>query len=487
MAERFVTPATAGRANYAGAVAKIAAGLGYRRLNDFQRHVARLQTERLEDGSWAYRTIAVTVPRQSGKTTIRGPVAIHRGLLKPGSKAWLTAQTREYARQTIVEDVQPRLARAPFAQIAAGGLRRSQGSEGIYLTNGSSWRVFAPAPDALHGTANEIVDIDEMWAIDELTGLALEQAAYPTFTTTGGQLCVISTAGTAARSGWLRRFVLTGRAAVAAGHRTGFAYVELGLPDNLRAEVEAGLRAKPHSTDWRHAVDLVIKDHPAHGSTLKPETIITAAEAMTVDDFLRAYCNLWTDASEQIIPPHLYAAARKSSVGELPARPAYGIAAGTDRADVAIAAAWRGVDGRAYAKLIHHQPGYTGALEAIRSHVPDPARAACASTGPVLELVDGNPAITRYSTHDYATACARLLSLIIDGALDLEASDPLDRAAAGAERRALDDAWAWGRRQSAVSVAALEAVTLALWHWDHRRRPAPAPAVVSAAGTETRS
>jgi hypothetical protein len=43
----------------------------------------------------------------------------------------------------------------------------------------------------------------------------------------------------------------------------------------------------------------------------------------------------------------------------------------------------------------------------------------------------------------------------------------LDDAAAAATRRPLGDAWAWGRRQSTVSLSPLTAATAARWAWLH--------------------
>ena len=52
-------------------------------------------------------------------------------------------------------------------------------------------------------------------------------------------------------------------------------------------------------------------------------------------------------------------------------------------------------------------------------------------------------------------------------AVAIRPNQALDNAAAAAARRALGDAWAWGRRQSAVSISTLTAATCALWAYDH--------------------
>jgi hypothetical protein len=70
---------------------------------------------------------------------------------------------------------------------------------------------------------------------------------------------------------------------------------------------------------------------------------------------------------------------------------------------------------------------------------------------------------------EYAAACLGLLEALIADPPNLRYRNhpALDAAANDATRRALGDAWAWGRRQSAGSLAALTAATVAVWGWDH--------------------
>jgi hypothetical protein len=182
----FATARTPGRRSDGRAIGVLAASMG-RPLAPWQQLVADVATERLDDGSWAYQVVVVTVPRQSGKTTLITPFASHRCLICPDALTWYTAQTRQDARDNFGEAVKL-LKRSPLRPPRTK-VRLSNGSEGVTYPGGATWRVFAPTPDALHGKANEQVTVDEAWAFDGVRGLALEQAILPTFTTDSWSSC----------------------------------------------------------------------------------------------------------------------------------------------------------------------------------------------------------------------------------------------------------------------------------------------------------
>lgn len=480
MVAKFVTPLTPGRLHYGAGVALFGRAQGTPFM-PWQHQYAALQTELNDAGDgWAYSVVVGSVPRQSGKTTTRGPVAQHRCELIPRARCWLTAQTRQDARDAIVEEAAPRFLAGAFGSRAR--LRRSAGSEGLYFDNGSFWRAFAPGVDALHGKANHLVDVDEPWAIDLPTGLALEQAIFPTFTTTGGQLGMIGTAGHAG-SVWFRGYIEAGRAAVAAGRRDTTAILEYGLPDDVVDDIRAGLMHEVGSREWLDAVWYVIRDHPAYGYTLKPATIVAAAEKMHPDEFLRAYGNCWTDGVETLFPRHLWQPVE--TIGHHP-RPGIGVAAGLDREDWAMAEAWRDHLGRPHWRIAHHAAGLAGAAALLVDRYRT-GRTGCASTGPVLEIVDAAETaatnrmiVSRIPDPDYCTASAQVLSAVLEGAAVIEQHDALDSAARSASRKRIGDRWRWERKAGGESVAALEAVTVALWLYDHQPPAYAEPDVYSA-------
>src|SRR5882757_3936768 len=90
---RFSTPRNPGHRTYGAAIAKVAAALGTP-LMPWQRHVVDVACEIDPEGLPVHRLVVVTVPRQSGKTTLWGPLALHRLLTVADASVWLTAQKR---------------------------------------------------------------------------------------------------------------------------------------------------------------------------------------------------------------------------------------------------------------------------------------------------------------------------------------------------------------------------------------------------------
>lgn len=490
MAVRYLTPPTPGRAHYASAVGSVARMLEVPPM-PWQEHVNRITTETLDDGSWAYTRVIITVPRQAGKTTTRGPLALHRCLTRRMARCWLTAQTRGDARDIIVDELGARFTRTPLNdKRRIGYLVQSQGREGLYFPNstGSAYRVFSPGEDALHGKANELVDVDEMWRFSALEGAALEQAIFPTFTTTGGQFIGVSTAGTSA-SEWLWSWVVAGRHAVETGRDSGLALVEYGLPDDLVPVVRDQLSDGPGSTGFDTAVQTLAEHNPAYGYTIKVPAIAAGVEAMLkdpaaggVDGALRAYGNVWTRTAVTLIPSAVITDTEEAATP--PPSAAVGIAAGIDRADTAVVAAWRDHTGRPYFATLEHTPGTVDGPERIAAHRRRPELMACVAAGPVLEVVDAAErrhkplTVTRVPLRDYGAACAQLLTLLLERIARHDGAPAfVDATQVAAKRNLGDGAWVWARTQSAGSVAALEAATVALWQYDHAPAPAPAPAV----------
>lgn len=497
----WATPATPGRASHGRRVAIIAQSMG-RPLAAWQRQVADVATEILPDGSWAYRIVVVTVQRQSGKTTLETPVACERCLTRPDALTWYTAQTRQDARDNFGEAVKL-LKRSPLKPPATK-VRLSNGSEGVTFPGGASWRVFAPTPEALHGKANERVTVDEAWAFDGVRGLALEQAILPTFTTTGGQLWIFSTAGTA-QSAWLLSYVEAGRAAVAAGRNEGIAFFEWGVHPDRQPAVEAGLTAGrdarraglPEPPEYFAALDDVLAAHPMghEGGTLEAGALKIAAAMMPPGEFLRAYGNGWTGVAERIIPAQ---AVEDTTAGSWP-RPAVPVGIGFDVAldgtGASIAAAWRDQpDGPLRFDVIDDRPGTSWVPARLADLQASKVAAAFAhpGAGPGVDVADEAARLGVTFTPDhglttasYAAACASFLRQLVDRrASHFGQASFLAAASAAAKRDLGDGGWAWSRRESAASIAPLTAATVAAWAFDHVDPPKPAPVVRSRAGRQ---
>jgi len=140
-----------------------------------------------------------------------------------------------------------------------------------------------------------------------------------------------------------------------------------------------------------------------------------------------------------------------------------------DRATAAIAAAGRRHDGLFHVEVTHHRRG-TGwlvpTLVALRDRW-NPVAVMADATGPAGSLMhrldDAGIVVDPVGASDHARACGQLLDLVDDEGLRHLGSGELLSSLKGATRRPLGDAWAWSRKNSAVDISPLVAVTLALW------------------------
>jgi hypothetical protein len=302
--------------------------------------------------------------------------------------------------------------------------------------------------------------VDECWAFDILRGQAVDQAVIPTQATRpNAQVWKVSTAGDAAALWWLGT-VEAGRAAVAGGRTDGVAYFEWSCPDDMDPTDPAS---------WPLY-------HPAYGRTIGESSMRAALEMLGPDEFARAYGNRWVSMVSRVIPLTAWrdAADPDSPIPEV-GRVALGFDVALDRADAAVVAAWRDPDGVARIEVAAYDVG-VGWLADRASELVDrwqPVGFGYDAAGPALDVADvlkrRGVAVEGYGAKDYAAACAGLLDGVTSTppTVRVRPHPALDVAAGGAARRSVADAWAWGRRQSGTSIAALTAATVALWAFDH--------------------
>jgi Phage terminase-like protein, large subunit len=143
---RYATTRDVSRPTIGPATARIAALLGYNLL-PWQRLVADVAGEvDPATGRMAYEMVLVTVPRQSGKSTLVRALGVQAALAE-GGRAWYSAQTRNDARDGWMDAVEA-VTRSPLAP--AVQVRLTNGSEALRVSStGGTFRVFAPTPGGL--------------------------------------------------------------------------------------------------------------------------------------------------------------------------------------------------------------------------------------------------------------------------------------------------------------------------------------------------
>lgn len=450
---RFATPRNPARATLGPRVAQIAAQLGTP-LMPWQQYVADVALEVDDEGYLIYDEVNLTVPRQSGKTTLLLSVMVQRALgFGQPQRITYTAQTRNAARQKWQDEHVKTLDRSRFRGLY--DVRLANGSESIQWQNGSMHGIDSTGATSGHGATLDLGVIDEAFAhvTDDV-----EQAMTPAMVTRrGSQLWVVSTAGNE-KSPYLWRKVRDGRKRLAEGTPSPVAYFEWSAPDDA-----------PYDDPevWRSCM-------PALGHTVSLQKIDRELRRVGVDLFRRAYLNQWIktpvldDGDDAwVIPADAWRALSvtdSSIVGE----PVFAFEVALDRSAASIGVCGAREDGCGQLELIDNRPGTAWVVPRLKElHDRWGGRVVADMGGPAGALQadcdrDGLT-VESVSSKQHAQACGLLYDDVRDGLVWHIANLTLDTALAGATKRPLGGAWAWDRRNPLIDVSPLTVVTLAYW------------------------
>lgn len=401
------------------AIAALSARLG-EPLIPWQREAADLigAVDPDDPRRWRYPLVVITVPRQSGKSTLLRAVHLNR-LLRPlpDGRAqkpihlWTTAQTGKAAAARF-KDLTDRLPALGLGDLIAQ--RRSQGTEALTLGN-VHLHPFAPTPSSLHGESSPFASVDEAWEFGEEDAAALLAAIVPTQQAwRGAQLIVISTAGTH-ESRWLWSLVKAGRESVT-DPTSRMAYVEY-CADPEYADDGDGDPLSPEALDF----------HPGlgHIDNVTAENLITIdyPRAGGLANIRRGYLNLWPsdmDAAGITRDLDAYDAALMPSAATT-GPPVVAVDVARDRSGAAIYAARRTPSGGIHVSLVESDAGaaWLKHHQALTDHPAwhDPA----GYTGEALRDLASHPA----TVADLAAATAAFLAKLGDGVLTLDAAPEL--------------------------------------------------------------
>jgi phage terminase large subunit-like protein len=251
----------------------VAAALGFG-LMPWQEDVLAVATELDEDGMLVYRQAGVTVPRQSGKSTMMLCLLLGYALSRPGMRIVYTAQTRLDARRMLLDEWWPRIQASKLAAVVK--VRRGYGTEALMFANGSRVSLVSSSAKAGHGDSVDAFILDEAWSQPDDR---LEQALRPAMITRPDpQLWIVSTAGTDI-SVYLRSKVADGRARAELGVTDTACYFEWSAADDADPSDAAV---------WATCM-------PALQFTASPAAVAADFELMAEAEFRRAYLNQWPE------------------------------------------------------------------------------------------------------------------------------------------------------------------------------------------------
>src|SRR5574342_799707 len=298
---RYATRRRPQRESFGHELAAVAEKLGLPFM-PWQRYVADVGCE-VDPGTGlpAYREVVVTVPRQSGKTTLYLSWQVNRCV----SRRWahpqrcaFTAQTGKDARDKWIDELFPLIRSSKLRSLVATKGRRLEinegmGNESVRFRTGSLIRLLSTASTTGHSKSLHQAVMDEVWHDSDNRR---EQGLRPAMITVNdAQLLVCSTAGTDA-SLVLNGKVKAGRAAALADVGSGVAYFEWSAPDGWDPEDEASYltfmpalcpappcRCAGPGESWRHTITSL--------EAIRAERETPAMKANDFAEFRRAYGN----------------------------------------------------------------------------------------------------------------------------------------------------------------------------------------------------
>ncbi len=443
----------------------------------WQQHVIDVALELDPDGSFAFDEVVLTVPRQSGKTTLVLAMAVHRltamAALHGRQRLTYTAQLRAKARLKLERDFAETLRGArgfkeitnPKARPAKATdwkLSLNNGAENIQIGPGNYLQIDAPSRTGGHGDTLDVGVIDEAFAhVDD----TIETGMEPSMATRGDhQLWVLSTAGDA-KSKYLWRKILAGRAACESGVHGRTAFFDWSAHE----DADPGDPAT-----WRScspALDITITERFLEGQWEKAQR--HGQEG--IDKFCRSYLNQWPeipllddDVQFRVIPSADWA--RWEHVGHTPTGQLwYALdvdvnAAGEEWCSV-------GVSDGVHLELVTPievgsgtgwvVPSVVAMRDVVGELVVDPKGRA----GKLIEPLEKVGIKVRKITPDeFTQASQQFLDAVLAGQVRHIDQAQLNRAVAGVARRDVGDgAWRFSRSRSSADISPLVAVMLARW------------------------
>lgn len=440
-----VRHAPAVRANAWEDVADLSASFGVV-LDPWQENVLQAAMGERADGTWAARQVALSTPRQNGKSQLIVARSLAGILLFDEETIIVSAHQQDTAREVfarIIDIVESH----PSLERRVDSVMRAVNREYIRFKNGQSIRFKARSTGSGRGFSCDCLLLDEA----QILGAAAWSAILPTMSARPNpQAWLLGTPPTEHDDGEVFERL---RALGLDGKEQRVAYLEWSADHDDPVDDPA---------TWAKA-------NPAYGTRIDYEAIATEFASMSEEQFRLERLGIWLDAAGHVpvVKPARWA--ELASVG--PALDAKPVALAVDMShsrEISVAASWHvGEDD------VHVEEVWAGADPAMalawlwdragrRIPVVVDSASPAASLVPELRARKVNVRVTNAS--DMARACGLFEDACKLGLLSHRDQVSLTEAVLGAKKRPIRDAggWGWDRREPTSVIHPVVAATLAL-------------------------
>ena len=414
-------------------------------LDPWQENVLQAAMGERSDGTWAARQMAVSAPRQNGKSEIIVARALAGVLLFDEQTIIVSAHQQDTARE-VFGRILDLIEQNPFLEQRVDSVMRAVNREYVRFKSGQVIRFKARSTGSGRGFSCDCLLLDEA----QILGSAAWSAILPTMSARPNpQAWLLGTPPTENDDGEvferLRTLGIEGR-------ETRIAYLEWSAD-----------RGDPIDDPETWA-----KANPAYGTRIGYEAIAAELASMSEEQFRVERLGMWPEywRHEPVIKSSAWRDLRAHCV-DLGAPTALGVDMSHGR-DISIGACWN------EGESAHIEEVWSGAspaeavefiAERANRRMPVVIDSASPAAALVPELRARRVNVKVSTAGDMATACGMFEDRANAQTLSHDGQDSVTDALAGARKRPIRDAggWGWDRRDSTVSIYPLVAVTLALF------------------------
>lgn len=421
-------------------------------LFDWQQDVVRDALGVRADGQWSSRVVTLVCPRQNGKGAILEALELFWLFIAEDKLIVHTAHRFDVAQEHFLR-VRALIEQTPSLMKRVKAIRTANGSEGIFLHDGSRLLFKARSKGSLRGPSPDKIVLDEAYYLwdEALSGVLPSQGATPNPQT----IYTSSSPIPGAESDVLRRLCARGREG-----DPSMAYTEFSCSEGASLDDRA---------NWYLA-------NPSLGYLLSEESLASDRAVMTDEGFAAEHLGIWatTDKVPGAVPMDAWRACAvdHAPVDWLADPVAFGVDGTGDNSAVSVVAAGLTAEWKVGLDLARHEAGTDWLLEwaiaANETHKPrafvfDPK----SSTADLFlaKFRDAGLPVVECGFTDRALPQAThgLLDDIVNDRIEHLADELLTSAADGAGKRIYGESWLWDRRKPGTVMSPLVAATLARW------------------------
>uniref|UniRef100_A0AAU8B0L3 Terminase n=1 Tax=Dulem virus 32 TaxID=3145750 RepID=A0AAU8B0L3_9CAUD len=429
-------------------------GLG---LDPWQRGIAQIAWAKTADGGWASEIVALSIPRQAGKTYLVAAMVFAYCLIHPGTTVAWTAHHNKVMLEVF--DSLRAVAGRPQVALRVAKINASAENRSIRFTNGSRIVMAARESGALRGVAKvSILVLDEAQI---LTSNAMSDM-LPTQNQATHPLTIML--GTPPRPKDPGEVFTEQRDAALAAIKAGrpleeAAWIEFSAPPDCETDDKEA---------WRQA-------NPSYPKRTPLRAVRKLRRSLTEDHFRREALGIWDDLSTPaVVPPNVWAGLvdeKSKALSKLVL--AIDVSPNRDRAAVGLAGL-RG-DDLAHVELDESREGTGWIVDYVAARCANNPIAAVVvdAKSPAASLVRSLKArkvrVVTTNTEDMTDACADMVDACMNNELRHIAQPQLTLALNSARKRSIGERWAWNRKSAESDITPIVAITLALWGVRSRR------------------